>query len=51
MRIAEFGTFTTKNRPARTGCNPRTGKAVKIPASIAPAFKAGKMLKDLVNGR
>ena len=51
VRIAGFGTFTTRSRPARTGRNPRTGEAVSIPASTAPAFKAGKALKDAVKGR
>ena len=51
VRIAGFGTFSTKHRPARTGRNPRTGEAVSIPASVAPAFRAGKALKDAVNGR
>ena len=50
-RIAGFGTFATKHRPARTGRNPRTGEAVSIPASVAPAFWAGKALKENVNGR
>ena len=51
VRIAGFGTFSTKHRPARTGRNPRTGEAVSILASAAPAFRAGKALKDAVNGR
>ena len=51
VRIAGFGTFGTKNRPARTGRNPRTGEAVSIPASVAPAFRAGKALEEAVNGR
>ena len=51
VRIAGFGTFTTKRRPARSGRNPRSGEAVSIPASVAPAFKAGKALRDAVNGR
>ena len=51
VRIAGFGTFTAKRRPARTGRNPRSGEAVSIPASVAPAFKAGKALGDPVNGR
>ena len=51
VRIAGFGTFATKHRSARTGRNPRTGEAVSIPASVAPAFRAGKALKDAVNGR
>ena len=36
-------------RAARTGQNPQTGKAIEIPASKAPKFKAGKALKDTVN--
>ena len=51
VRIAGFGTFETKHRPARTGRNPQTGEAVSISASVAPAFRAGKALKEAVNGR
>jgi len=51
VRLAGFGTFAAKHRPARTGRNPQTGEAVSIPASVAPAFRAGKALKDVVNGR
>ena len=46
--IPEFGTFTTKERRARQGRNPRTGEAIAIAASRAPAFKAGKSLRDTV---
>ena len=46
---ADFGTFEVAKRAARTGKNPQTGAAIKIPASKAPKFKAGKALKDLVN--
>ena len=49
VSILGFGTFTTRSRPARTGRNPRTGEEVQIAASTAPAFKAGKTLKDTVN--
>ena len=49
VQLIGFGTFETKARPARTARNPRTGEAVKIAASKAPAFKAGKALKDAVN--
>ena len=49
VRIAGFGTFATKNRPARTGHNPPTGESLEIQASTAPAFKPGKALKDAVN--
>ena len=50
VRIAGFGTFTTKSRAARTGRNPCTGESVPIPASKVPSFKAGKALRDVVNG-
>ena len=49
VTIAGFGIFQVKERPARTARNPRTGEAVKVPASKAPAFKAGKALKDTIN--
>ncbi len=44
-----FGTFYVTKRKARMGRNPRTGKAIQIPASKLPKFKAGKSLKDTVN--
>ena len=49
VRIADFGTFGARNRPARTGRNPRTGEAIWISASRTPSFKAGKALRDAVN--
>ena len=49
VQLVGFGTFETKKRAARTGRNPQTGKEIKIKASIAPSFKAGKALKDAVN--
>ncbi len=49
VQLVGFGTFETKKRAARTGRNPQTGKEIKIKASTAPAFKAGKALKDAVN--
>ena len=49
VTLKGFGTFETRERAARTGKNPRTGEALKIAASVAPAFKAGKALKDAVN--
>ena len=49
VRIAGFGTFGTRNRPARTGRNPQTGESLSIPASTAPAFKPGKAPKDAVS--
>ncbi len=50
VRLPGFGTFGTRSRPTRTGRNPRTGEAVSISASTLPTFKAGKTLKDSVNG-
>ncbi|MCF8496324.1 MAG: HU family DNA-binding protein [Alphaproteobacteria bacterium] len=50
-RFVGFGTFSVAKRAATTGRNPRTGEAIKIPASKQPKFKAGKELKDAVNNR
>jgi DNA-binding protein HU-beta len=49
IQLVGFGTFEVSERSARTGRNPQTGKEMKIAASKAPKFKAGKALKDLVN--
>jgi DNA-binding protein HU-beta len=49
VSLVGFGTFTVRDRAARTGRNPRTGETIKIKASKNPAFKAGKALKDAVN--
>ena len=49
IQLVGFGTFEVADRAARTGKNPRTGKSMKIAASKAPRFKAGKALKDEVN--
>lgn len=49
VQITGFGTFEVRHRAARMGRNPRTGEPVEIKASNAPAFKAGKGLKDAVN--
>ena len=49
VRVAGFGTFGTRSRPARTGRNPRTGESLNIAASTASTFKAGKPLRDAVN--
>ena len=50
IALVGFGTFDVRKRAARTGRNPATGAELKIKASNAPAFKAGKGLKDAVNG-
>ena len=49
VQLIGFGSFEVKNRPARVARNPRTGEEIKIAASKAPVFKAGKALKDKVN--
>ncbi|MCR5149158.1 MAG: HU family DNA-binding protein [Eubacterium sp.] len=49
VQLVGFGTFDVLERPARQGRNPRTGKSMKIKASKAPKFKAGKALKDSIN--
>ena len=51
VQLVGFGTFEVRERGARTGRAPRTNQEIKIPASKAPAFKAGKALKDTVNGK
>ncbi len=49
VALIGFGTFSVKDRAARTGRNPRTGEPLQIPAAKVPSFKAGKALKDAVN--
>lgn len=49
VHLMDFGTFETRERKERVGRNPRTKEEVKIAACKAPAFKAGKALKDAVN--
>ncbi|MGI6359769.1 MAG: HU family DNA-binding protein [Acholeplasmatales bacterium] len=46
--ITGFGTFEVRDRVARKGRDPRTGKPIRIPAQKTPAFRAGKGLKDAV---
>ena len=50
VQLVGFGTFEVAERKARTGRNPSTGESIKIKASKAPKFKAGKAFKDAVNG-
>lgn len=49
VTLVGFGTFQVKERAARTGRNPQTGKEIQVPAAKVPGFKAGKGLKDAVN--
>jgi DNA-binding protein HU-beta len=48
VSIIGFGTFSVKERAARTGRNPQTGATIDIAASKTPSFKAGKALKDAI---
>ena len=48
-QLVGFGTFEVSERSAREGRNPQSGKPMKIAASKAPKFKAGKALKDSLN--
>ncbi|MDC9725275.1 MAG: HU family DNA-binding protein [Gammaproteobacteria bacterium] len=47
--LVGFGTFSVRDRAARTGRNPRTGEEIQIAAAKIPAFKPGKALKESVN--
>lgn len=49
VSLVGFGTFSVKDRAARTGRNPQTGAPIEIAAAKVPGFKAGKALKDAVN--
>jgi len=50
ITLVGFGTFAVKDRAERTGRNPQTGQEITIAAAKIPSFKAGKALKDAVNG-
>ena len=49
VTLIGFGTFSVKDRAARTGRNPQTGAEIQIAAAKIPSFKAGKALKEAVN--
>lgn len=49
VELRGFGAFSTREREARVGRNPRTGEAVKVPARRVPYFKAGKEIKNRLN--
>lgn len=49
VRLVGFGTFSVSERKATEGRNPRTGETIKIAACKQPKFKAGKVLKDVLN--
>ena len=48
VQLVGFGTFSVKDRPARTAINPSTKEKVNVPATRVPAFKAGKGLKEVI---
>lgn len=50
VRIPGFGTFLVSERAESKGRDPRTGKEITIPAAKVPKFRAGKPLKDSLNG-
>jgi len=50
VSILGFGSFEPRERSARQGLNPKTGEKIKIPAKRVPAFTAGKLFKDRVQG-
>ncbi|MGN0613852.1 MAG: HU family DNA-binding protein [Porcipelethomonas sp.] len=49
VQLVGFGTFEVRDRKEKESKNPRTGETIVVPAKKAPAFKAGKALKDAVN--
>ena len=51
VQLIGFGTFAARERAARTGKNPQTGKPIKIAAATVPAFKPGKAFKEAVNAK
>lgn len=48
VTLVGFGSFEPRDRKAREGRNPKTGKSLKIPATTVPAFSAGKAFKEAV---
>lgn len=48
IQLVGFGSFEVRKRAARTGRNPKTKETIQIPDTVAPVFKAGKVLKDIV---
>jgi DNA-binding protein HU-beta len=50
VRLVGFGNFVVSERKGGTGRNPRTGETMEIAATKSPKFRAGKQLKDAVNG-
>ena len=49
VELRGFGAFSTRERQARTGRNPRTGEPVEVPAKRVPYFKPGKEMRERLN--
>lgn len=49
VELRGFGAFSTRDRKARVGRNPRTGESVDVPAKRVPFFKAGKAMRERLN--
>jgi len=49
VELRGFGAFSVKNRPARTGRNPRTGEQVNVAEKYVPQFKSGKEIRERLN--
>jgi integration host factor subunit beta len=50
IEVRGFGSFHLRSRQERAGRNPKTGLTVSVPAKVVPFFKAGKELKEMVDG-
>lgn len=48
VQLVGFGSFEVRSRAERKGRNPQTGEEIKIPATLIPAFRPGKTLKDAI---
>ena len=51
VTLMDFGVFSTKRRPPRTGHDPRSGRPIQVPEGVSPVFKAGKKMKEQTAGR
>lgn len=51
VELRGFGAFSTRERSARTGRNPRTGESVAVPAKRVPYFKPGKDMRERLNDK
>ena len=51
VEIRGFGSFRIRHRRAKTGRNPKTGETVSVPPKKVPFFKAGKEMREMVDGK